>query len=62
MRANPVEHNASSRVVHCVPKALRLRQWAIIPHYEEPEVEEWMVAGHPDGRNRSDVRLLTRSA
>jgi len=38
--------------VHCLPKIRRVRQWAIIPRNEEPEVEEWMVAGIPDARSR----------
>lgn len=39
--------------VHCLPKIRRVRQWAIIPRNEEPEVEEWMVAGIPDAKSRS---------
>jgi hypothetical protein len=50
MRANPIEHAASSRFVHCAPKPLRVRQWAIIPSNEDPELEDWMVAGCLDVR------------
>lgn len=45
--------------VHCLPKIRRVRQWAIIPRNEEPEVEEWMVAGIPDARSRwGDGRVV----
>lgn len=46
--------------VRCPPKIRRMRQWAIIPRNEEPEVEEWMVAGIPDAKGRSgDSRAVT---
>lgn len=45
--------------VHCLPKIRRVRHWAIIPRNEEPEVEEWMVAGIPDAKSRwGDGRVV----
>ncbi|ETR78911.1 hypothetical protein X566_02245 [Afipia sp. P52-10] len=45
-------------VLYPLPRSLRVRQWAIIPQCEDPELEEWMISSTPDAGARVDSQSV----